>query len=402
MKTTRDAEQAISAITRIGGRPLFVGGCVRDWIIGVESKDIDIEVHGSVSVDEVEAALSAVGRVDAVGKSFGVLKFGHEVDVSFPRRDSKTGAGHTGFVVEFDQDMTVEEALARRDFTFNSIAMDAVTGEVIDPFGGRADIMSRTIRHTSDAFADDPLRVMRAVQFAGRFGFSIAPETAELCRTLHDGFDQLAVERIWMEWEKIFSKGKSMTAVWEALVETGWDVHFPEWSGEMTATTDRVIGKATQHPVSFQRRAAIIVGSMFVGKLTTLARFMARIDAPQWLRHAATKLAQDEHTMERLDVHAKVRVVARSLGGKVHLGDWLMVHWHQFGSPMWQSAQDQGILAAAKPRLLTGDMLTARGWEPGPVFGTVLQQAEVTQDRQGWTTDAEAVTWLETTWSGHK
>ena len=396
MKTTPEADQAVAAIIAVGGRPLFVGGCVRDWFLGVKSKDIDIEVHGPVSVDQVEQALSRVGRVDAVGKSFGVLKFGHEVDVSFPRRDSKTGAGHTGFRVDLGLDLSVEEALSRRDFTMNSIAIDAQTGEVFDPFGGIEDIKAKLIRHTSDAFSDDPLRVLRAVQFAARFDFSIAPDTATLCRTLVGRFNELSVERVWMEWEKIFSKGKSMTAVAEALFDTGWAVHFPEWQRGMSPLTDKVLAVADQLGVGDRRRAGIIVGIHFIDRSIPFRKFMQRIDAPSWLRDAE-KLTDDNLLSRHLDVDAQVRLISRRIGPN-ELRDWLLVHWFHPGSPMWTSAGRQGILEVPQRRLLTGDHLIARGLQPGPQFATLLSQAQDHQDREGWTTEAQAVAWLDN-WS---
>lgn len=399
MKITPEAERAVAAIVAVGGRPFLVGGCVRDWIIGVESKDIDIEVHGPVSVDVVETVLRTIGRVDAVGKSFGVLKFGREVDISFPRRDSKSGDGHTGFSIEIDQSMSTTEALARRDFTINSIAVDAVTHEIFDPFGGLADIGAGIIRHTSDAFADDPLRVLRAIQFASRFGFTIAPETAALCQSLVGRFSELSVERVWMEWEKIFSKGKSMLAVSDALLDTGWHVHFPEWHREMAQFTDRVLAVADKRGVTPAVRAGMIVGSQFVGREATLGRFLRRVDAPIWLRRSVAKLVVSEHTTERIGLDAQMRVIARRLGTEVELQHWLLVHWFHPGSPVWASAERQGILTGPLPRTITGEHLIARGFEPGPIFGTVLAQAEIAQDRQGWNTEAEAVAWLDSTWT---
>lgn len=373
---------------------MFVGGCVRDWFIGVESKDIDIEVHGPVSVDQVEVALAKIGRVDAVGKSFGVLKFGQDVDVSFPRRDSKTGDGHTGFAVEFDQSMSVTDALARRDFTMNSIAVDAATGEFIDPFGGIADIEAGVIRHTSEAFADDPLRVLRAVQFAARFGFTIAPETAALCETLVGRFTELSVERVWMEWEKIFSKGKSMVAVSKALIDTGWIVHFPEWRLDEAVFTDILLTQFDLHEGAPARRAGIIIGSQFACSPDMATRFMKRIDAPIWLQRGGVKLAKHDHTVERLEHHAKVRVIARALGCDVHLSDWLFVHWFHHASPLWNSAKRQGILDAPLKPLITGHHLIAAGLQPGPEFGKILDAALAAQDIAGWTTEAEALEWF--------
>lgn len=390
MFSTADAETAVQVIASLGGRPLLVGGFVRDCFLRIESKDIDIEVHGPVSPDDLRVALSKHGRVDAVGMSFGVLKFGRDVDVSFPRRDSKTGEGHTGFAIEFDQDMTVEEALARRDFTINSIAIDAITGEVIDPFGGQADIEAKIIRHTSEAFADDPLRVLRAVQFAGRFGFTIASETAELCQSIRLSFHDLSIERVWMEWSKILTKGKSMRAVSESLVVTGWEGHFRQWGrGEFT---DVVLSKADRQPdMTPERRSAIVLGSMFACRGVELRKHLADIDAPGWLRHDAVALAQ-HHEINTGSLDVTLRRIARTLGS-VRLRDWLLCRFI-FSGPVFERAHGLGILDAAQPALLTGHHLIDAGLHPGPEFGTILAAALEAQDIEGWTTEAEAVHWF--------
>lgn len=399
MMLTQDAETAVQVITALGGRALLVGGFVRDQFLGIESSDIDIEVHGPVDPDTLIAALQAHGRVDLVGISFGVIKFGRDVDISFARRDSKTGVGHTGFSIEFDTTITVEEALARRDFTINSIAVDAVTGEIIDPFGGRADIEAKIIRHTSSvAFADDPLRVMRAVQFASRFDFSIAPETAKLCNEIRGNFTELAIERVWCEWFKILTKGKSMQAVWEALVDTGWDMWFPEWL--QARYVDRVLSTIDTSQLSGARRASIILGSMFACRRPELDRFLRSIDAPSWLHHDSRLLVRLYPNSTGEDPAATVRIIARKLGS-VRLADWLVCHWLH-GSLLRSAAADQGVLFEARPRLLTGDMLIEFGLTPGPEFGTILAAALETQDIEGWETKEEALTWLRTTSTASK
>lgn len=389
MKLTPDAERAVAVITSLGGRPLLVGGFVRDQLLGIESKDIDIEVHGPVSPVELEAALRKVGRVDAVGMAFGVLKFGRDVDVSFPRRDSRTGDGHTGFTIVVDHDMTVEEALSRRDFTINSIAFDPVEGKIIDPFWGRSDLEQRVLRHTSDAFADDPLRVLRAVQFASRFEMSIAPETAALCKSLVPRFSELSIERVWMEWWKILTKGQSMCAVFDALWATGWVDHFHEWHGFTAQYTDRMI---KQMPVVDEyRRASMILAMMFYEDVEGLRAFLKRIDAPRWLNDSLLLAnTQPERGRKRDE---SVRRTARRLRG-VRLRDWLFVKGASESSPWWKSAEAQGILDQPLKRLLTGDHLIAHGLTPGPLFKKVLDQALDVQDREGWTTEAEAILWL--------
>jgi tRNA nucleotidyltransferase (CCA-adding enzyme) len=168
-----------------------------------------------------------------VGRSFGVLKVrsrttGHEYDFSLPRRESKTGAGHRGFAVAPDPTLSDAEAAARRDFTVNAIALDPFTGAVIDPHGGQRDLQAGVLRHTSSAFAEDPLRVLRAFQLAARFDFTLAPGTAELCRGMAAAYPELAVERVWGEWEKWASKAVRPSRGLTVLEETGWLAHFPE------------------------------------------------------------------------------------------------------------------------------------------------------------------------------
>jgi tRNA nucleotidyltransferase (CCA-adding enzyme) len=214
------------------GRPRLVGGGVRDWLLGLTSNDFDIEV-GAVDFETLRRTLAPFGATDVVGRSFGVIKVrgatsGVAYDFSLPRRESKTGAGHRGFAVEPDPLLSDAEAAARRDFTINAIAYDPFSGEVIDPHGGRADLQAKLLRHTSAAFVEDPLRVLRAFQFAARFDLTLAPETATLSRSIAATFTELPIERIWGEWEKWATKSIRPSRGLTLLEETGWLVHFAE------------------------------------------------------------------------------------------------------------------------------------------------------------------------------
>ena len=194
------------SVTEAGGRALLVGGCVRDAIMGAEPKDFDVEVYG-VDPQRLREILDDFGKVDVVGEAFTVYKIGRDLDVSLPRRERKTGRGHKGFIVEGDPNMSFEEACKRRDFTINAILQDPMTGEIIDPFGGRADIERKLIRLVSpETFAEDSLRVLRAAQFAARFEFEIETETAEICRSID--LADLPRERIWGEFEKLLLKAQ--------------------------------------------------------------------------------------------------------------------------------------------------------------------------------------------------
>jgi hypothetical protein len=386
---TPDAERAVAVITALGGRPLLVGGSVRDRLLGIESKDIDIEVHGPVSWLQLTEALAEHGRVDTVGAAFGVIKFGRDVDISFPRRDSKTGSGHTGFMIDVDPTMTVEEALSRRDFTMNSMAMDLNTNKLIDPFGGVSDLMQGIIRHTSDAFVEDPLRILRAVQFAARFSMTIAPETAKLCRSIVKSFDQISIERVWIEWEKILTKGKSPTHLHMALMDTGLKGHcfagLPSPGPLATWAFDRSVGLPAEEMM------AIRLAVLFVPKPDELPWFLKRIDAPLKVRRNAKVLVQKAPVGE--DAFFQTRLIARLIA-PMSLDSWFIVHGFSDYSELYFAAVDQGILYRPKPPLLTGDDLKAWGLMPGPVFGKILREALSTQDLRGWKVKEQAIEWL--------
>lgn len=210
---------------RAGGRAWVVGGAVRDALLGHPVVDLDVEVHG-VAAAELEELLAAHFELDAVGRAFGVLKLrGVPVDVSLPRTESKIGLGHRGFLVRSDPHLGLEAAALRRDFTLNAIAFDPRSGVLADPLGGRADLAARRLRHCSDAFAEDPLRVLRGMQLVARFDLEADPATVALCRGLAP--EGLARERVWQEWRKLLLLGRTPSRGLRFLRDTGWLALFP-------------------------------------------------------------------------------------------------------------------------------------------------------------------------------
>lgn len=229
IQTGNEIYSIANDIRGVGGEVLFVGGVVRDKQLGKQSKDIDLEVY-NVDSDSLQKILSNYGKVDTVGSSFGVIKLTTETndyDFTLPRRENKSGEGHRGFIVEPDPTMTPKDAAERRDFTFNGLAM-TVEGRVLDYFDGLKDLHKRRLRHISNKFAEDPLRVLRGFQFAARFDLTMAKETAELCRSIKNEYKTLPVERIWTEWQKWAEKGQKPSAGLKVLRETGWLEFYPE------------------------------------------------------------------------------------------------------------------------------------------------------------------------------
>ena len=226
-KPQREASLKVAEILRdANGRALLVGGCVRDGLLGIPAKDIDIEVYG-LDGDAVEAALAPHFKLDTVGRTFGVFILkGLEIDIALPRRESKTGPKHTDFKVEGDPTMSPHEAASRRDFTINAISYDPLTRERIDPYDGVADLEARRLRHVSEAFSEDPLRVLRGMQFIARFDLEPAPETVALCRELSP--EHLPMERLWEEWKKLILKGNQIGKGLHFLKDCGWLQYAPE------------------------------------------------------------------------------------------------------------------------------------------------------------------------------
>lgn len=218
--------RVVELLRDAGGRPLLVGGCVRDALMQVPVLDVDIEVYG-LGTRQVEAALRKEFGIITVGAAFGVTKLkDFPVDVSVPRRENRTGAKHTDFDVQADPTMTPKDAAERRDFTLNAIMWDPFTGEILDPWGGVADLKAKRLRHVSDKFAEDPLRVLRAMQFAARFEFSVAPETVALCATLTQA--DLPPERLMEEWTKLLLRGRKPSVGLAFLKDCGWTKFYPE------------------------------------------------------------------------------------------------------------------------------------------------------------------------------
>lgn len=225
------------AVQLEGGRALLVGGCVRDLLMGLTSKDCDLEIYG-IEPARLRELLEQFGPVNAVGEAFTVYKLGHDLDVSIPRRDRKSGRGHRGFVIEGDPLMTIEEATRRRDFTINAILLDPLSGEIIDPFEGRKDLAKKILRAVSfERFGEDSLRVLRAAQFAARFGFEIEQKTVELCRSID--LSDLPSERIWGEMQKLLVQARRPSVGIEKLLALGAvDQLFPEINSLMGVPQD--------------------------------------------------------------------------------------------------------------------------------------------------------------------
>ncbi len=176
-----------------------VGGAVRDELLGLPVQDRDYVVVGATPEEMVAQGFRPVG------KDFPVfLHPKTQEEYALARTERKSGRGYKGFTVHAAPDVTLDDDLRRRDLTINAIAKDPQTGALVDPFHGRADLEKRMLRHVSEAFVEDPVRILRVARFAARFGFAVAPETMRLMQEMvrSGEADFLVPERVWQEFAK--------------------------------------------------------------------------------------------------------------------------------------------------------------------------------------------------------
>jgi tRNA nucleotidyltransferase (CCA-adding enzyme) len=305
------------AVREAGGRALVVGGWVRDRVMHRDSKDVDVEVYRVAARPLRDILERLFGRVETVGESFQVFKAGG-IDVSLPRRESKSGRGHRAFEVTGDPAMSIEEAARRRDFTINAIAWDPLTGEYLDPFDGRGDIARRLLRVVdAKTFGDDSLRVLRGIQFAARLEFGLDDDAKAICRGIP--LDDLPAERIWGEIEKLlfapqpsigFALAMELGVVGRLFPELqalAGCVQEPEWhpEGDVWVHTLQVIDRARTRVDGLARpqQIAVMLGAVChdFGKPSTTAFSDGRIRS---MNHEEQGVAPALAFLDRLNVHS--------------------------------------------------------------------------------------------------
>lgn len=453
-----DVLRLCEAVRAAGGRAMLVGGSVRDRLLHLESKDFDIEVYG-VEPARLGALLAQIGQVNSVGEHFSVYKVvlypppiprtgspeqaaateRFDIDVSLPRRESKYGRGHRGFVIEGDAAMSFEEAARRRDFTINAILLDPLTGETIDPYGGLEDLARRSLRVVApDTFIEDSLRVLRAVQLAARFELTIDPATVELCR----GIDlaDLPRERIWGEIEKLLSLAAHPSIGLRAALELRvLDQLFPEIralvgkqgkTGEDSFThTNRSLDEAvglvgdlprpkriavmlatlchdlaqpipsTSGRAEAERNKAVVgptlsilnrLGLHGIGGYDVRSQVLALVSEHrkprQFYEHRETTADADFRRLaQRVDIDLLYRVAmacAKGRGSGVSGGpeDWFI-----------ERARSLGVEHGPPAPFLQGRHLLEAGFAPGPEMGKVLRRVYELQLEGAVTTFAEAL-----------
>jgi tRNA nucleotidyltransferase (CCA-adding enzyme) len=437
-------QELATRCAQAGGRALLVGGCVRSALMQEPVQDFDVEVFG-LQPEQLETVLASIGHFARVGRAFGIYKLtGWPIDVGLPRRERKTGSGHRAFDISIDPQMSLPEAARRRDFTVNALYYDCLSGEIEDPLGGRIDLDARILRHCSERFAEDPLRVLRAMQFAARLPAKVAPETLRLCAGLTP--EGLSPERYFAEWEKLLLQGREPSRGLAFLKKSGWVRFFPElealcgcpqdprWhpEGDVWTHTLHCMDAFAQGRLG-DREEDLIVG--FAVLCHDMGKPATTETVPEGIRshgHEAAGLSPARAFMERLNVANRILEQVLPLI-KCHMRPAILYHDQSSSAAVRRLARDCGRLdrlirvfradAAGRPPmeddsaaaahwlmekaralnvasnrpkpLLNGHDLLRRGWQSGPAMGRFLDRAYEQQLDGRFSTREEALAWLK-------
>ncbi len=451
-------ESALALLKRRGSSCYLVGGCIRDALMGIAPKDFDVEVFG-LELDEIAAILAKIGKTDLVGKSFAVVKLwsqGAEYDFSVPRTETKSGQGHRGFDIKTEPNLDPVSALKRRDFTINALQYDPYEKTIIDYFGGLADLENKELKHVSEAFSEDPLRALRAMQFAGRFGLSLNPETAELCRAMKREFAYVAAERIWGEWQKWACQSIAPSKGLVALKESGWISFFPElnvllrlpqepeWhpEGDVFTHTLHCIDALARHPdwsgFDSETKTTLMFATMchdlgkarrtryveFKGALRWTSpghdqesgwlseSLMTRFGAPNTLKEKIRALVVNHHFLSSFVDAQPSDTSLKRLSKRIQpatTNELYYVMWadHNGRPPLLSEKQEKrlnyfntrirelAVEDAAPNAILQGRHLIEKGLKPGPRFKSILSKAYEAQLKGAFDDLDGALDWME-------
>ncbi len=422
-------QEVCRTLEQKGASTWLVGGCVRDMLLGKQTQDWDIEVFG-IHEPYLARVLETLGRFEYVGKHFGVCKLWLDnmvVDIALPRKEKKRGRGHKGFDIVCDPNLTPEKASLRRDFTINALMYHPLTNVLLDFHRGQEDLKKRVLRHVSPAFVEDPLRPLRAMQFAARFGMTLDENTAALCRELLDEAASLPNNRVWQEWVK-WSKSEFPSFGLEALRCMGWDTLYPElvalqgcpqdayWhpEGDVWRHTCLVVDEAAmlsrEKHLSEQDNCILLFSALChdLGKpLATFTNdkgrvvapnhgalgvmpsvcFLQRLGAPKWLIKHVKPLVKEHvaHLSSDAPTARAVKRLAERLEPS-HVVMWEMLtqadasgrHPAPKCRPAlaWlKLAKQENVMWTKAEAIVTGKLLQAWGVCPSPQMGKIIDKA---------------------------
>jgi tRNA nucleotidyltransferase (CCA-adding enzyme) len=387
-------------------KPVIVGGYIRDTLLNIPSNDIDIELYGVASFDEVQNLLKEFARVNNVGKSFGICKLVYdnlELDFSLPRKDSKIASGHQGFEITVDSNLDFKTAASRRDFTINAIGYDVKNKQILDPYHGRADLEKKLLKAVdNEKFKEDPLRVLRAVVFASRFHMTLDTALEFTCKDMikQKLLEELPKERIFQEIKKLFLKSNKPSIGFNLLKNLGAFSFFKELDTlndkaykELLNAIDNLKYLQITNEKEFVILALAVLTSKFSNTLTKT--FLERITNEKKIIEKVFLLHEIDFNLENFN-ECDIYTLATKIDIEFY-SHYLHVTENNKNKIEYlvQKANMLSVLHHPIPALIQGKDLIELGLQPSKEFSKILEYAYIQQIKNNFENKKDAILWLK-------
>lgn len=388
-----------------GIKPIIVGGYIRDFLLNIESKDIDIEIYGISSFNELENILKEFGNINIVGKSFGVCKLyyqDYDLDFSFPRKDNKIKPGHRGFDIKIESNIDFKTATSRRDFTINSIGFDVIEKKILDPFNGINDLKNKILKAVDlNSFSEDPLRVLRAVQFSTRFDLQIDKNLYNRCKKMVSKkmLDELPKERIFEEIKKLLLFSKKPSIGFKLLKELGSDIYTNNLS-----VIDEI---AKQMTTNKQTNLVLMLSGLCYNFTQTEAEnFIFKLTNEKKILNRVTTLINKHKKIDTIYEDGINNYMLYKLATEVNINELLILSSsiyfsynnskiYKAGEEIYKRAKKLNILNNKLPPILMGKDILELGLKPSPLFSEILHLAYEAQMNGKFNNYIDAKKWLK-------
>ncbi len=409
-------------LQKYGAQPIIVGGYIRDTLLGIASKDIDIEVYHVSSFKILEELLQEFGSVNSVGKSFGVCKLTLdeiELDFTLPRIDNKVASGHQGFIIEIQSNLDFSCAASRRDFTINAIGYDVITHKILDPFGGVEDLNNKILKAVNPkSFIEDPLRVLRAVQFCARYNLAIDKELFQLCKKMVEKnmLSELSKERIFQEIKKLLLKAFQPSIGFKLLKNIGGLKYFPElnnlneysWNITMITLDEMSKFKSSNNKTNIILMLAALCNSL---QSQSIKKLINSLDNEKELLNKVLTLINNLPEINNILSNNIRDYLLYKLATKVNIEELLLLyqtiyfaknktHFCEAAKILSVKARELNILNHKIPPILRGKDILACGKsmgltiKPSKEFSSILDIAYEAQMHGKFRSHEEAVIWF--------
>ncbi len=406
IKYPKELNAIFNKLESLNIKPIIVGGFVRDSLLGIASKDIDIELYGISSFEMLESILEEFGSVNNVGKSFGVCKLTLgtlDLDFSLPRLDSKIGSGHRGFEVQTKQNLDFSTASRRRDFTINAIGYDILEEKILDPYNGISDLNARVLNAVdTETFTQDPLRVLRAVQFSARLELKISDELSKLCKKMikNSCLEELPKERIFGEVQKLLLKASKISLGFELLKELGMLEYFSELKSLNTNEWEQMLlalDEMVKYRLNDNKRDMVLMLSVLSYRLESemALSFLMKISDEKELSKRA--LALIEAKLNEKPTNYELYSLSNDINFEELLTLRLALEPQNIKiyEAIKKRVKELNILNQALLPLIQGRDLIGLGVKPSPIFKSILHRCYEAQKNEKFTNHKEAIIWLK-------